>query len=83
MVSSASLLMSFFTSECKTNSTRCPGTVRLHERELHKLLWVAEGVTSYYQDVIMKRAGLMTDKDFLSRWPGPFRVIKEYRDGGS
>lgn len=30
-----------------------------------KLLWVAEGVTSYYQDVIMKRAGLMTDKDFL------------------
>jgi predicted metalloprotease with PDZ domain len=30
-----------------------------------KLLWVAEGVTSYYQDVIMKRAGLITDKEFL------------------
>ncbi|HET6671492.1 MAG TPA: PDZ domain-containing protein [Pyrinomonadaceae bacterium] len=30
-----------------------------------KLLWVAEGVTSYYQDVIMRRAGLITDKEFL------------------
>jgi predicted metalloprotease with PDZ domain len=26
---------------------------------------VAEGVTSYYQDVLMKRAGLITDKEFL------------------
>ncbi len=31
-----------------------------------KLLWVAEGVTSYYQSLILRRAGLITDKEFLT-----------------
>lgn len=31
-----------------------------------KLLWVAEGVTSYYQSLILRRAGLISDKEFLS-----------------
>jgi len=31
-----------------------------------KLLWVAEGVTSYYENLLMRRAGLLTDKQFLS-----------------
>jgi len=30
-----------------------------------KLLWVAEGITSYYQGIILRRAGLITDKEFL------------------
>ncbi len=31
-----------------------------------RLLWVAEGATSYYENVLLRRAGLISDKDFLS-----------------
>jgi predicted metalloprotease with PDZ domain len=31
-----------------------------------KLLWVAEGGTAYYENVLVKRAGLISDKDFLA-----------------
>lgn len=31
-----------------------------------KLLWVAEGITSYYGDLIIRRAGLMSEKDYLA-----------------
>jgi predicted metalloprotease with PDZ domain len=30
-----------------------------------RLLWVAEGITSYYEAVFPRRAGLMTDRQFL------------------
>jgi predicted metalloprotease with PDZ domain len=30
-----------------------------------KLLWVAEGITDYYADVTLRRAGLITEEDFL------------------
>ncbi|MDT7602668.1 MAG: hypothetical protein QOF61_665 [Acidobacteriota bacterium] len=30
-----------------------------------RLLWVAEGITSYYENLHVRRAGLMTDKDYL------------------
>jgi predicted metalloprotease with PDZ domain len=31
-----------------------------------KLLWVAEGITDYYSDVALRRAGLISEADFLS-----------------
>jgi len=31
-----------------------------------KLLWVAEGGTEYYSNVLLRRAGLVTDKEFLN-----------------
>jgi predicted metalloprotease with PDZ domain len=31
-----------------------------------KVLWVAEGITDYYADVALRRAGLITESDFLS-----------------
>ena len=31
-----------------------------------KLLWVAEGITDYYADLTLRRAGLIADADFLS-----------------
>jgi predicted metalloprotease with PDZ domain len=31
-----------------------------------KLLWVAEGVTDYYADVTLRRAGLISESDFLT-----------------
>lgn len=30
-----------------------------------KLLWVAEGGTAYYESVLLRRAGLISDRDFL------------------
>ena len=30
-----------------------------------RLLWVAEGLTSYYGDLLVRRAGLKSDKDYL------------------
>jgi predicted metalloprotease with PDZ domain len=31
-----------------------------------KMLWVAEGITDYYADVALRRAGLISENDFLS-----------------
>ncbi len=31
-----------------------------------KLLWVAEGITDYYADVALRRAGLISESDFLA-----------------
>jgi predicted metalloprotease with PDZ domain len=31
-----------------------------------KLLWVAEGITSYYENILAIRAGAISDRDFLS-----------------
>ena len=31
-----------------------------------KLLWVAEGITDYYSDVALRRAGLITETEFLT-----------------
>ncbi|HET9478937.1 MAG TPA: PDZ domain-containing protein [Pyrinomonadaceae bacterium] len=31
-----------------------------------KLLWVAEGITDYYADIALRRAGLITENEFLS-----------------
>jgi len=30
-----------------------------------KLLWVAEGITDYYADLVLRRAGLITESEFL------------------
>jgi predicted metalloprotease with PDZ domain len=31
-----------------------------------KLLWVAEGITDYYSDLVLRRAGLITENEFLT-----------------
>jgi len=31
-----------------------------------KLLWAAEGITDYYSDIALRRAGLISDKDYLA-----------------
>lgn len=37
-----------------------------YEREVHtKSLWIAEGLTSYYDDLLLCRAGLFTEKEYL------------------
>lgn len=33
-----------------------------------KLLWVAEGITSYYENIFLHRAGFLTDRQMLASW---------------
>ena len=42
-----------------------------------KLLWVAEGITSYYENIIVRRAGLITDKDFLAGAAKSFQQLQK------
>jgi predicted metalloprotease with PDZ domain len=39
-------------------------------------LWVAEGITSYYEGPIMRRAGLLSDKDYLATMAKAFEDLQ-------
>ncbi|MBA3241817.1 MAG: M61 family metallopeptidase [Acidobacteria bacterium] len=41
-----------------------------------RLLWVAEGVTSYYENILARRAGLMTDKQYLDAAARSFQDLQ-------
>ncbi len=41
-----------------------------------KLLWVAEGGTAYYENVLVRRAGLMSDKKFLETYAAAFQALQ-------
>jgi predicted metalloprotease with PDZ domain len=41
-----------------------------------KLLWVAEGITDYYSDVSLRRAGLITEEEFLSGTARAFQGLQ-------
>lgn len=39
-----------------------------YENEVYtESLWIAEGITSYYQDLVLVRAGLLTQSEYLSK----------------
>jgi predicted metalloprotease with PDZ domain len=40
------------------------------------LLWVAEGITEYYQSVILRHAGLISDKDYLQSLADSFAALQ-------
>ena len=41
-----------------------------------KMLWVAEGITDYYAEVAVRRAGLISDKDFLTESARRFQTLQ-------
>ncbi|HVF41794.1 MAG TPA: PDZ domain-containing protein [Pyrinomonadaceae bacterium] len=41
-----------------------------------RLLWVAEGVTSYYENLLVRRAGLMTEKEYLDDLARSIRALQ-------
>jgi predicted metalloprotease with PDZ domain len=41
-----------------------------------RLLWVAEGVTSYYETLLVRRAGLLTDRQYLDVMAGEIRTLQ-------
>lgn len=49
-----------------------------YEREVHTpSLWVAEGLTSYYDDLLLRRAGLVDDKGYLKLLSKQIRSVEE------
>jgi len=42
-----------------------------------KLLWVAEGATAYYEAVLLRRAGLITDKELLNTKAVQIKQLQE------
>lgn len=42
-----------------------------------RLLWVAEGITEYYGNLMVRRAGLMSERDYLDQLA---KSIKDYQD---
>ena len=42
-----------------------------------KLLWVAEGITSYYGELILRRAGLLSEKDYLTSLARAFQSFQK------
>ena len=41
-----------------------------------KLLWVAEGITDYYSQIMLRRAGLISDKEYLNNLAQSFRGLQ-------
>ena len=41
-----------------------------------KLLWVAEGMTDYYARVVLRRAGLISERDFLTESAKAFQALQ-------
>ncbi len=41
-----------------------------------RLLWVAEGLTDYYADLTLRRAGLVSEKDFLTSAAKAFQTLQ-------
>jgi len=48
-----------------------------YEREVYtRSLWVAEGFTAYYTDLMPRRAGLTTDEEYLERLSGKLNLLQ-------
>lgn len=41
-----------------------------------RLLWVAEGVTDYYADLVLRRAGLISESEFLTATARSFQTLQ-------
>lgn len=45
------------------------------EANVSEALWFAEGFTSYYDDLTIRRAGLISDKKYASDWSGTLNYV--------
>jgi predicted metalloprotease with PDZ domain len=41
-----------------------------------RLLWVAEGITSYYENILLRRAGMISDKEYLTTIANAIRGLQ-------
>ncbi len=42
-----------------------------------KLLWVAEGATAYYESILLQRAGIISDRDFINGKVGIIQALQD------
>jgi len=42
-----------------------------------KVLWVAEGITDYYADIALRRAGLISERDYLAATARSFQALQD------
>jgi predicted metalloprotease with PDZ domain len=48
-----------------------------YDREVYtRSLWIAEGLTSYYDDLLLVRAGLMTEEEYLDKLESNIRGVR-------
>ncbi|MEJ8755469.1 PDZ domain-containing protein [Pontibacter sp. H259] len=52
------------------------GPFNYNEENYTKLLWVSEGITSYYDDLIVRRAGLMPEQRYLDVVVGSINSVE-------
>ena len=45
------------------------------EANVSGALWFAEGFTSYYDDLIVRRAGLISDNEYANNWAGTLNYV--------
>lgn len=53
------------------------GPFNYEDENYTKLLWVAEGGTAYYESVLVERAGLISDKEFLNGKAQQIQALQE------
>jgi predicted metalloprotease with PDZ domain len=53
------------------------GPFDYNQENYTKLLWVAEGVTDYYSDVSLLRAGFISDREFLGALARSFQLLQD------
>lgn len=52
------------------------GPFDYHNENYTRLLWVAEGATAYYESILLMRAGLISDKEFLTTRAESFQALQ-------
>ena len=52
------------------------GPFNYNEENYTRLLWVSEGITSYYDDLIVRRAGLMPEQHYLDIVAGSINSVE-------
>jgi predicted metalloprotease with PDZ domain len=53
------------------------GPFDYNQENYTKVLWVAEGITDYYADVALRRAGLISEQDFLTAAARSFQQLQD------
>jgi predicted metalloprotease with PDZ domain len=52
------------------------GPFNYNQENYTKLLWVAEGITDYYTELVLRRAGFISDNDYLTGAARSFRGLQ-------
>lgn len=54
------------------------GPFNYDEENYTSLLWVMEGFTSYYDELILRRAGYYTEKEYMNKLIGTINYVENY-----